>query len=155
MWGFRCKIFFFLSGYFLARSLEKLSTIKKTSFLRKYYIFMKNKITSLLNLHIIAIIAVIIIIACCYTKNFVDKFFPGITSIFLVHMIVVYHGDFEKALIIPEWYLSSMIICILIMVPIFLLFKKIIQNGVYIVLILLGVLALFRIILGLVTKIGA
>ena len=85
---------------------------------------MKNKITVLLNVNIITIVAVIIIIACCDTKNFVDKFLPGITSIFLVQMIVVYHGDFEKALIVSEWYLSPMIICMLIMVPIFLLFKK-------------------------------
>ena len=113
---------------------------------------MKNKITALLNVHIIAIVAVIIIIACCDTKNFLDKFLPDITSIFLVQMIVVYHGDFEKALIIPEWYLSSMIICMLFMVPIFLLFKKVISKGVYIVLILLGVLVIFAIIFGLVTN---
>ena len=146
------EYYFFLSGYFLARSLEKLSKDQKTSFLMKYYNFMKNKIRSLLNVHFIAIIAVIIIIAACDSKNFVDKFLPGITSIFLVQMIVVYHGDFEKALIVPEWYLSSMIICMLIMVPIFLLFKKIILNGIYIVLILVGVLAIFAIIFGLVTN---
>ena len=146
------EYYFFLSGYFLVRSLEKLSTDEQTSFLRKYYNFMKSKIVSLLNVHFIAIIAVIIIIACCDTENFVDKFVPGITSIFLVQMVVVYHGDFEKALIVPEWYLSSMIICMLIMVPIFLLFKKIIANGIYIVLILLGVLIIFAIIFGLVTN---
>ena len=67
-------------------------------------------------------------------------------------MAVVYHGNFEKSLIVPEWYLSAMIICMLIMVPIFLLFKKVISNGIYIVLILLGVLVIFRIIFGLITK---
>ena len=55
-------------------------------------------------------------------KNFVDKFVPGITSIFLVHMIVVWHGELHYALIVPEWYLSSMLICMLFMVPIFLEF---------------------------------
>ena len=146
------EYFFFLSGYFLVRSLEKISTDNETSFLRKYYNFMKSKIVALLNVHFIAIISVIIIIACCDTENFVDKFVPGITSIFLVQMAVVYHGDFEKALIVPEWYLSAMIICMLIMVPIFLLFKKVISNGIYIVLILLGVLVIFMIIFGLITK---
>ena len=146
------EYYFFLSGYFLVRSLEKLSTDNETTFFRKYYNFMKSKIVSLLNVHFIAIIAVIIIIACCDTENFVDKFLPGITSIFLVQMVVVYHGDFEKALIVPEWYLSAMIICMLIMVPIFLLFKKVIENGIYIVLILLGVLIIFGIIFGLITK---
>ena len=55
----------------------------------KYYNFMKNKVKGLLNVHIIAIVAVINIIASCDSKNFLDKFLPGIPSIFLVHMIVV------------------------------------------------------------------
>ena len=96
------EYYFFLSGYFLTRSLEKLSKDQKNSLLMKYYNFMKNKIKSLLNVHFIAIIAVIIIIAACDKKNFVDKLLPGITSIFLVQMIVVYHGDFEKSLIVQN-----------------------------------------------------
>ena len=51
---------------------------------------MKSKVESLLNVHIIEIIVAIIIIASCDSKNFVDKFEPGITSIFLVYMIVVW-----------------------------------------------------------------
>ena len=142
---------FVLSGYFLARSLEKISADQNTSFFMKYFNFIKNKIKSLLNVHILSIIAIIIIIACCDTKNFVDKFVPGITSIFLVHMIVAWHGDFEKALIVPEWYLSSMLICMLFMVPIFLLLRKIIK-GIYVTIILIGVLAIFAIIFGFTTK---
>ena len=112
---------------------------------------MKNKIKALLTVHFIAIIAILIIIACCDKKNFVNKLLPGITSIFLVQMAVVYHGNFEKALIIPEWYLSSMIICMLIMVPIFLAFRKL-MKGVFVVLILLGVLAIFAVIFILITN---
>lgn len=145
------EYYFFLSGYFLARSLEKLSLDNKMSFIKKYYTFMKNKIKALLTVHFIAIIAILIIIACCDKKNFVNKLLPGITSIFLVQMAVVYHGDFEKALIVPEWYLSSMIICMLIMVPIFLAFRKL-MKGVFVVLILLGVLAIFAVIFILITK---
>ena len=66
-------------------------------------------------------------------------------------MAVVYHGNFEKALIVPEWYLSSMIICMLIMVPIFLAFRKL-MKGVFVVLILLGVLAIFAVIFILITN---
>ena len=145
------EYYFFLSGYFLARSLEKLSLDGKMSFIKKYYTFMKNKIKALLTVHFIAIIAILIIIACCDKKNFVNKLLPGITSIFLVQMAVVYHGNFEKALIVPEWYLSSMIICMLIMVPIFLAFRKL-MKGVFVVLILLGVLAIFAVIFILITK---
>ena len=112
---------------------------------------MKNKIKALLTVHFIAIIAILIIIACCDKKNFVNKLLPGITSIFLVQMAVVYHGNFEKALIVPEWYLSSMIICMLIMVPIFLAFRKL-MKGVFVVLILLGVLAIFAVIFILITN---
>ena len=145
------EYYFFLSGYFFARSLEKLSLDNKMSFIKKYYTFMKNKIKALLTVHFIAIIAILIIIACCDKKNFVNKLLPGITSIFLVQMAVVYHGNFEKALIVPEWYLSSMIICMLIMVPIFLAFRKL-MKGVFVVLILLGVLAIFAVIFILITK---
>lgn len=102
-------------------------------------------------MHFIAIIGVLIIIASCDKENFVKKLLPGITSIFLVQMIVVYHGIFEKALIIPEWYLSSMFICMLIMVPIFLAFRKL-MRGDFVVLILLGVLVIFALIFLLVTK---
>ena len=145
------EYYFILSGYFLARSLEKLSLDEKTSFFMKYFNFMKNKVKSLLNVHIIAIIAVIIIIASCDSKNFVDKFVPGITSIFLVQMIVVWHGDLKDALIVPEWYLSSMLICMLFMVPIFLGFRKI-MRGEFVTLILLGVLLIFGLIFGFSTN---
>ena len=64
------EYYFILTGYFLARSLEKLSLDEKTSFFMKYFNFMKNKVKSLLNVHIIAIIAVIIIIASCDSKKY-------------------------------------------------------------------------------------
>ena len=145
------EYYFVLSGYFLARSLEKLNLDEKTSFFMKYFNFMKNKVKSLLNVHIIAIIAVIIIIASCDSKNFADKFVPGITSIFLVQMAVLWHGDLEDALIVPEWYLSSMLLCMLIMVPIFLAIRKKLR-GEFVCLILLGVLLIFGLIFGLSTN---
>ena len=66
--GLAVEYFFFLSGYFLIRSLEKISTDNETSFLRKYYNFMKSKIVALLNVHFIAIISVIIIIPVAIPK---------------------------------------------------------------------------------------
>ena len=145
------EFYFLLSGYFLARSLEKLSKDEKTSFIKKYYLFMKNKITALLNVHLLSIIVVIIIIACFDTKNFKDIFLPGIPSIFLVHMIIVWSGDFDKALIVPEWYLSAMLICMLFMVPIFLLFSKILK-GIYITIILVGIVIIITLISGFATS---
>ena len=145
------EFYFLLSGYFLARSLEKLTRDEKTSFIKKYYLFMKNKITALLNVHLLSIIVVIIIIACFDTKNFKDIFLPGIPSIFLVHMIIVWSGDFDKALIVPEWYLSAMLICMLFMVPIFLLFSKILR-GIYITIILVGIVIIITLISGFATS---
>ena len=66
---------------------------------------MKNKITALLNVHLVANVVMIIILACCETSNFGKKFVNGIPSLFLVHMIIVWAPDFEKAFIVPEWYI--------------------------------------------------
>ena len=94
------EYYFILSGYFLARSLEKISLDKKTSLIRKVYEFMKNKIKALLNAHIVSIIAVLIIIACCDSKNFVDKFLNGLPNIFLVQMVIIWTEDINP-LIVP------------------------------------------------------
>ena len=112
---------------------------------------MKNKITALLNVHILSIVVMIIVLAYYEKGDFWDKFVPGIPSIFLVHMIIVWTGAFDKALIIPEWYLSAMLISMLFMVPIYLLFTKIVKT-IYATLILIGVVALIAIISGLATK---
>ena len=145
------EYYFLLSGYFLSRSLEKLSKDTKNNLFMKTFYFMKNKITALLNVHIVSIIVVIIIIAACDSKNFKDKFVPGIPSIFLVQMIIVWTGAFDKALIVPEWYLSSMLICMLFMVPIFLALTMKLK-GIYSTLILIGIIAVIAIISGLSTK---
>ena len=145
------EFYFLLSGYFLARSLEKLSKDEKTGLLKKVYLFMKNKITSLLNVHILSIFVVIIVIAVFNTKNFLDIFLPGTPSIFLLQMIIVWSGDFNKALIIPEWYLSAMLICMLFMVPIFLLLSKLLK-GLFNTLILIGVILVITLITGLSTS---
>ena len=145
------EFFFVLSGFFLPRSLEKLNKDESMGFIKKIYIFMKNKIMALLNVHLVAIIAVIIIIACCDTSSFVDKFVPGIPSIFLVQMIIVWSGDFDKALIVPEWYISSMVICMLFMSIIFLLFLKIIKP-IYSTIILVGILLIICLISGFATS---
>ena len=112
---------------------------------------MKNKIDSLLNVHFLSIIVVIIIILCCDIKSFKDKFLPGIPSIFFVQMIIVWSGDFNKALIIPEWYLSAMLICMLFMTPIFLLLLKLLK-GIYSTIILVVIILVITIIAGFATS---
>ena len=145
------EFYFLLSGYFLARSLEKLVKDEKTGFFMKVYNFMKNKITALLNVHFLSIVVVIIIILCFDTSNFWDIFLPGIPSIFFVQMAIVWSGDFNKALIIPEWYLSAMLFCMLFMVIIFLLLGQNVK-GIYSTIILVGILILITVIVGLITS---
>ena len=145
------EFFFLLSGYFLARSLEKLVKDEKTSLIKKVYLFMKNKIVALLNVHFLAIIVVIIIILCCDIKSFKDIFLPGIPSIFFLQMIIVWSGDFNKALIIPEWYLSAMLICMLFMTPIFLSLLKVLK-GIYSTIILVTIIIAITIITGFSTS---
>ena len=145
------EFYFLLSGYFLARSLEKISKDTQTNYFLKIYYFMKNKITALLNVHILSIVAAIIVYACCDKKKFWDIFLPGIPSIFLVHMIMVWNDSYEDALIIPEWYLSAMIICMLFMVAFFLLTSKWVKT-IYSTLILLGILVVIVVVAGFSTK---
>ena len=144
------EFYFLLSGYFLARSLEKISKDEKTNIIKKVYLFMKNKVNALLNVHILSIIVVTIIILIFDIKKFGKIFLKGIPSIFLVHMIVFWSDNFKNALIIPEWYLSSMLICMLFMVPIYLLLSKKFK-GIYITLFLVGILAVLTIIIGFVS----
>ena len=66
-------------------------------------------------------------------------------------MIIVWSPDFDKALIVPEWYISSMLICMLFMVFFYLLFCKILK-GIYCTLILIGILIIIAIIAGLATS---
>ena len=66
-------------------------------------------------------------------------------------MIIVWKSDFDKALIVPEWYLSAMLICMLFMVPIFLLFLKV-MKGIFATIILVGIIAIVAIITGVATK---
>ena len=145
------EFYFLLSGYFLARSLEKLIKDEKTTFFKKVYNFMKNKVTALLNVHFLSIIVMIIIIICFDSSSFWDIFLSGIPSIFFLQMAIVWSGDFNKALIVPEWYLSAMLFCMLFMVMIFLLLGQKFK-GIYSTIILVAILIIITITVGLITS---
>ena len=66
-------------------------------------------------------------------------------------MIMVWNDSYEDALIIPEWYLSAMIICMLFMVAFFLLTSKWVKT-IYSTLILLGILVVIVVVAGFSTK---
>jgi len=112
---------------------------------------MKNKVTALLNVHFLSIIVMIIIIICFDSSSFWDIFLSGIPSIFFLQMAIVWSGDFNKALIVPEWYLSAMLFCMLFMVMIFLLLGQKFK-GIYSTIILVAILIIITITVGLITS---
>ena len=144
------EFFFLISGFFFAKSIDKINS-QGIGFIKGSYSIMKGKIKGIFPTHIVAIIAVIIVILSCNLANAGKIIVDGIPSIFLVHLAECWDGSFNKALIVPEWYLSAMLVCLLFMTPIALLLRKKL-NGVWIPLILIGVLGVIIIIAGLSTN---
>lgn len=142
------EFFFLISGYFLARSIEKISAKENYNPAIESCRFMGNKVKGILPAHLTAIIAVIIVILACDFANSGHILLNGLSSIFLVQMGGVWTEAYASALIIPEWYLSAMLLCMLFIVPIALLLRKKIK-GIFVILVLLGVLGFIAVILGL------
>ena len=150
-WGaLAVEFFFILTGFFFAKSIEKYA-LQSGNLLKNYGKFMIGKIKGILPTHTIAIIAVLIIIACCDAQSFSQRFIQGLPSIFLVQMVVTWNSSFDAALIVPEWYISSMLLCLAIMFPIaFLLRKKV--KGVFVPTILVTIVLLILITVGFSTN---
>lgn len=142
------EFFFLISGYFLARSIEKINSKENSNFVLDSCCFMANKVKGILPTHLTAITAIIIVILVCDMSNAGTLIVQGLPSLFLVQEFIVWNNAYANALIVPEWYISSMLICMAIMVPIAILLRKKIK-GVFVVLVLLGVLGVLAIIVGL------
>ena len=145
------EFFFLISGYFLARSIEKISAQENYNVGLESLRFMKNKIKGILPVHIVAILAMIIVLLAFDIQNSGRLIVNGLPSVFLVQMAVVWNGSYQIALIVPEWYLSAMLITMLFMVPIALLLRKKIK-GIFCTLVLVGILLVVVIVSGLATK---
>ena len=148
------EFFFLISGYFLARSIEKISAKENYNPALESCRFMGNKIKGILPTHLTAIIAVIVVILACNFNlaNSGNIILNGLPSIFLVQMVGVWTEAYASALIVPEWYLSSMLLCMLFILPIALLLRKKIKKGILVIPILLGVLGVIAVIYGLCTN---
>ena len=146
------EFFFLISGYFLARSIEKISAKESYNPALESCRFMGNKVKGILPTHLTAIIAVIIVILACNLANSGNIILNGLPSIFLVQMGGVWTEAYASALIVPEWYLSSMLLCMLFIVPIALLLRKKIKKGILVIPILLSVLGVIAVIYGLCTN---
>lgn len=142
------EFFFLISGYFLARSIEKINADENRrntgiETLR----FMKNKVKGILPVHITAIVAVIIVILV-FDSNAGKILLKGLPSVFLLQGGALWYNGYADALIVPEWYLSSMLLSMLFMFPIGLLLRKKLK-GYWVTLILVGILAVPALAFGL------
>lgn len=145
------EFFFLISGYFLARSIEKIGTKDKFNFLGETGKFMWGKLKGILPVHIVAIIGIIVVILAIRLNVAGGMIVRGLPSVFLVHMAVVWDSSFSLALIVPEWYLSAMLVTMLFMFPIGIHLRKKIK-GVFVTLVLIGVLVVCMLVCGFSTK---
>lgn len=142
------EFFFLISGYFLARSIEKISAKEQYNPALESCRFMGNKVKGVLPTHLTAIIAVIVVILVCDLGNAGQLLLKGLPSVFLAQMGGVWTEAYANALIVPEWYLSAMLLCMLFIVPIALLLRKKIK-GIFVILVLIGVLGVIAVGVGL------
>ena len=145
------EFFFLISGYFLARSIEKIGTKEHFNPLAETGKFMWGKAKGILPVHAVAIVGIIVVILCTRLSSAGDIIVAGLPSVFLVHMAVVWDSSFNLALIVPEWYLSAMLVTMLFMFPIGILLRKKIK-GVFVTLVLVGVLVVCMLVCGFSTK---
>ncbi len=145
------EFFFLLSGYFFAKAIEKASARQDSNVIKSTFSIMKSKIKGIFATHIIAIIAIFIIIGVLDNASFNQRLTEGILNIFLLQNAPVWTNTFENAFIVPEWYLSAMLLCMLFMTPIALLLRKKIK-GPLVTLSLVGVLGVVVIITGFATS---
>lgn len=143
------EFFFLISGYFLARSIEKINANEnRRNTAIETAKFMKNKVKGILPTHITAIIAVIIVILVFDLTNAGNLLLKGLPSVFLLQGGALWYNGYADALIVPEWYLSSMLISMLFMFPIGLLLRKKLK-GYWVTLIVLCVVAIPALAFGL------
>ena len=89
------------------------------------------------------------IIAIWDTDNLGDRLLKGLPGLFLVQNVIIWTDSTE--LIKPEWYLSAMLLCMLIIFPLAVLLRRKLHQ-IWTCLILLGGLVIVLIIYGLIAK---
>lgn len=145
------EFFFLISGYFMARSIEKISNKENPRIFKETLNFMKNKIKTVLPTHIISNIAMIIYMFVKQYPSIWKTILNGLPSFFLVQMVVVWNNSYLQAFNIPEWYISTMLLCMLIMVPFSLLLRKK-MDLFFVILILYSIMSVIIVITGFCTK---
>lgn len=147
---FAVEFFFILSGFLLAMSLERAYTAERFGLLPDTGRFMWRKIKSFLPFHLIAVVLMMVVIAAFDTSSFAARLESGWTGIFLLQSAVVWTTC--EGLIVPEWYLSTMLIAILIIYPCARLLGRKIKRKVFVPVILIAGLAVVAVAVGFGTN---
>lgn len=147
---FAVEFFFILSGFLLARSLERAYTAERFRLLPDTGRFMWRKIKSFLPFHLVAVVLMMIVIAAFDTSSFAARLESGWTGIFLLQSAVVWTTC--EGLIVPEWYLSTMLIAILIIYPCARLLGRKIRRKVFVPVILIAGLGVVAVAVGFGTN---
>ena len=139
---FAVEFFFVLSGFLLARSLEKAYAADR-NVPKDTGAFMWNKVRSFLPYHVMAIVLMVAVLGAYDAALLGEKLAGGgWTGIFLVQSFVVWTTC--EGIVMPEWYLSTMLLVMLIVYPCARLLAKKIKRRVFIpvaLICLLGVVA--------------
>lgn len=93
---------------------------------------MRGKLKGILSIHIVAILLMILVILLTKREEAGSLILHGIPSIFLVQTAAVWNDSYQQALIIPEWYLSAMLLMMLAMFPLSLWLKKKTKGAAYV-----------------------
>lgn len=147
---FAVEFFFILSGFLLAMSLERAYTAERFGLLPDTGRFMWRKIKPFLPFHLIAVVLMMVVIAAFDTSSFAARLESGWTGIFLLQSAVVWTTC--EGLIVPEWYLSTMLIAILIIYPCARLLGRKIKRKVFVPVILIAGLAVVAVAVGFGTN---
>ena len=126
------EFFFLISGFFFARSVEKTAARDHVRIAKETIGFMRGKLKGILSIHIVAILLMILVILLTKREEAGSLILHGIPSIFLVQTAAVWNDSYQQALIIPEWYLSAMLLMMLAMFPLSLWLKKKTKGAAYV-----------------------
>lgn len=119
------EFFFIIGGYFLARSLEKLrsqSTVLAP--VKLTWTLFKQRIKGIIPIHFVAVIFMLLVIAVGSPQEFWFRFIKGVPSIFLLQMFPMHYNAYQDALIVPEWYLSTLLLSFLVIPFLYFFFRK-------------------------------
>ena len=147
---FAVEFFFVLSGFLLAGSLERAYASENNVFLDTGK-FMWKKVKALLPYHLTAVVLMIAVLGAFDAAFLGERLASGgWTGIFLVQSFVVWTTC--EGIVMQEWYLSTMLLVMLLVYPLSRLLAKKIKKRVFIPVVLLCLLGVVAIAVGFGTN---